>query len=122
MERDRLAQLLDREGEVFTACRQALLSGARFWVSDLSQPASELVGTYARRDQRARQVGIRTLGLPAAVDALREHGEQPVSLGVVDVEDPPYHFQLFLDQHHASVVACLGIDQDPSRRQQYNGR
>jgi hypothetical protein len=47
----------------------------RFWVSDLSQPASELMRTYARRERHTRQLGIPSLGFTAAVDALRRHGE-----------------------------------------------
>jgi hypothetical protein len=34
----------------------------------------------------------------------------------VDVDDPPYHFQLFLDEKLTSIVACLGVDQDPAYR------
>jgi hypothetical protein len=29
----------------------------------------------------------------------------------VDVDEPPFHFQLFLDEHAKAVVACLGVDQ-----------
>jgi hypothetical protein len=34
----------------------------------------------------------------------------------VDVDDPPYHFQLFFDEDLTSIVACLGIDQGPGHR------
>ena len=112
MERDHLVRLLDEEGEAFIACRQALISGARFWVSELSERASTLVRIYAHRDRHTRETGIPTLGFPAAVDALRQHGEQPIKVGAVDTEDPPYHFQLFLAEQLTSVVACLGVDQD----------
>ena len=34
----------------------------------------------------------------------------------MDVDDPPYHFQLFLNEELTSVIACLGVDQDPAYR------
>ena len=34
----------------------------------------------------------------------------------MDVDDPPYHFQLFLDKDLTSVIACLGVDLDPAHR------
>lgn len=43
-------------------------------------------------------------------------GEQLVRLGAVDVEDPPYHFQLFLNAAGTKVVACLGVDQHLGHR------
>ena len=55
--------------------------------------------------------GIPTLGFSEAVASLRGMGTQPVQLGQVTVEDPPYLFMLFLADDASSVVACLGIDQ-----------
>ena len=43
MDRDDLVGLLGGEREAFVACRQALLTGARIWVTELGQPATELV-------------------------------------------------------------------------------
>jgi hypothetical protein len=120
VERDHLVRLLDGEDEAFTACRRSLMSGARYWVGELSQPDPELVHTYARRDRYLRQRGIPTLGFSAAVGALRRHGEQSIKLGAVIVDDPPYHFQLFLNEQLTSVVACLGIDQHSRYRQRPN--
>lgn len=114
MDRDLLVQLLGDENEAFTACRQSLVAGARFWVSDHTQPASGLARTYQRRARHTEQTGIPTLGFSTAVRALHKHGEQSVRLGAVDVDDPPYHFQLFLDEDLTSIVACLGVDQDPT--------
>lgn len=118
MDRDLLVQLLGGEDEAFTACRQFVVAGARLWVSDQVQPASELARTYRRRASHTEQVGIPTLGFFAAVQALRQHGEQSVRLGAVDVDDPPYHFQLFFDEELTVVIACLGVDQDPAHRRQ----
>jgi hypothetical protein len=121
VDRDLLVQLLsgeDGEDEAFTACRQFVVAGARLWVSDQVQPAAELARTYQRRARHTEQVGIPTLGFPAAVRALRRYGEQLVRLGAVDVSDPPYHFQLFLDKELTSVIACLGVDQDPAHRRE----
>jgi hypothetical protein len=111
VDRDHLARILDCEGEAFAACRGAVLDGARFWVTDSTQPASELARTYARRERGTRERGIPTLGFAEAVTALRERGEGPVRLGAVDTDDPPYHFQLFIDGGGTAVVACLGVDQ-----------
>ena len=118
MDRDLLVQLLGGENEAFTAARQFVLAGARLWISDQAQPASQLARTYQRRERHIEQVGIPTLGFSTAVRALRRYGEQPVRLGAVDADDPPYHFQLFLDKELTSVIACLGVDQDPAHRRQ----
>ncbi|MEV0715622.1 hypothetical protein [Asanoa sp. NPDC050611] len=111
MDRDRLAQLLDTPGAAFSACRSAVLAGARFWVTDIDQPASGLFEIYRRRDAHTRQEGISTLGFTAAVETLRALGQQPVRLRAVDLDEPPYHFQLFLNADATAVVACLGVDQ-----------
>jgi hypothetical protein len=111
VDRDHLARILDREGEVFAACRRAVLSGARFWVTDSPQPASELARTYARRERGTRERGVPTLGFAEAVAALRDWGEGLVRLGAVDTEDPPYHFQLFINEDGTVLIACLGGDQ-----------
>lgn len=51
------------------------------------------------------------------VVVLREHGEGLVRLGAVDTEDPPYHFQLFINGDGTELVACLGVDRtsNPNR-------
>ena len=116
MDRDHLVQLLGDEHEAFIACRRSVVAGARFWVSGQAQPASKLTRTYQRRARHTEQLGIPTLGFTAALHALHEHGEQAVRLGSVDVDDPPYHFQLFFDEKLTSIVACLGVDQDPANR------
>jgi len=116
VDRDLLVQLLGGENEAFTVCRQFVVAGARLWVSDQVQPAVELARTYQRRESHIEQVGIPTLGFSIAVQALHQYGEQLVRLGAVDVDDPPYHFQLFLDKELTSVIACLGVDQDPAHR------
>src|SRR5215469_2743647 len=116
MDRELLVRLLGDANEAFTACRQSVVAGAQFWVSDHAQPASGLARTYQRRATHAQQAGIPTLGFSTAVHALHMYGEQPVRLGAVDVDDPPYHFQLFLDEKLTSIVACLGVDQDPAHR------
>jgi len=117
MDRDHLARILDREGEVFAACRHAVLSGARFWVTGVTQPASTLVDIYARREEGVREREIPTLGFAEAVAALRDHAEGLVRLGAVDTEDRPYHFQLFVNRDGTALVACLGVDQtwNPNR-------
>ena len=87
------------------------MAGARFWVTEDTQPASTLVRTYARRDRHTQQRGIPTLGFAQAVDELRSRGDDLVRIGAVDTDTPPYHFQLFLDEDAAAVVARLGVDQ-----------
>ena len=46
-----------------------------------------------------------------AVDELRSRGEDLVRIGAVDTDNPPYHFQLFLNEDATTVIACLGVDQ-----------
>ena len=116
MDRDLLVQLLGGENEAFTACRQFVVGGARLWVSDQVQSAAELARTYQRRESHIELAGIPTVGFSVAVQALHQYGEQPVRLGAVDADDPPYHFQLFLDKELTTVIACLGVDQDPAHR------
>jgi hypothetical protein len=82
---------------------------------------STLVALYARRDSHTRQQGIPTLGFTRAVDDLRAHGEDLVRLGAVDLDDPPYHFQLFLNADATAVVACLGVDQSWNPRRHLGG-
>jgi hypothetical protein len=114
VDRDGLARLLTGEGEAFAACRRAVVAGARFWISKAEQltPVSALVPIYARRDAHTRRVGIPTLGFAAAVEALRGRSEQLVRIGAVDSDDPPYHYQLFLNEDLTAVVAVLGVDQN----------
>jgi hypothetical protein len=61
---------------------------------------------------------IPTLGFADAVSALAIQGDEPVRLGAVDTADPPYHFQLFLDEAGTVVIACLGVDQSHAARRQ----
>jgi len=96
---------------VITTCRRALLTGARFWVHDSVAPASHFVPIYDRREEHTRRIGVPTRGFAAAVSALRDQGDRPVRIAAVDTDDPPYHFQLFLDEELLRVVACLGVDQ-----------
>jgi hypothetical protein len=116
VDRDLLVQLLSGGREAFIACRQSVLAGGRMWVSGDAQPASGLARIYQRRAGHTQRRGIPTLGFSAAVQALHEYGERPVRLGAVDIDDPPYHFQLFFEESLTSIVACLGVDQDPAHR------
>jgi hypothetical protein len=111
VDRDHLAPLLDSGGSTFDACRQAVLAGARFWVAEAGCSAQQLASIYARRHRHTERIGLPTSGFAAAVAALRAHGERPLRVGAVDVDDPPYRFQVFLDDGLSAVVACLGVDQ-----------
>jgi hypothetical protein len=64
-----------------------------------------------RRERHTRQFGIPTAGFAAAVETLLAYGERPVRIGAVDIDDPPYHYQLFLSEDLTTVVAVLGVDQ-----------
>ncbi|MEE6260768.1 hypothetical protein [Plantactinospora sonchi] len=111
--RDDLARLLDREDEAFATCRRAVLAGAAIRVDHARPPApaSHHVPVYAIRAEHTTATGIPTLGFFAAVEALRAYGDRPVRLGAVDVADPPYHYQLFLDAELTAVIAVIGVDQ-----------
>jgi hypothetical protein len=111
VERELLIRLLGDGNEAFAACRQAVVDGARFDVYDGAVPGSHLASIYEVRDRHAQRIGLPTLGFSAAVHELQMYGEQPIRVGSVDVDDPPYHFALFLDEKLSSVVACLGVDQ-----------
>jgi hypothetical protein len=102
--------MLEREGEAFVACRQAVLTGARFWIDEEALPASILVPTYTRRYRRSQDREMATLGFADAVEALRSRGGEPVRIGAVDTDDPPYHFQLFMNGDATTVIACLGLE------------
>ncbi|MFB9447162.1 hypothetical protein Dvina_29480 [Dactylosporangium vinaceum] len=110
MDRARLAELLETHDDRFAAGRLAVLGGARFRIDDGSTPAPRLASIYARRDRHTRSRGMATLGFAAAVEALRAYGDRPVRLGAVEVDEPPYHFQLFLAADLTAVIACLGVD------------
>jgi len=111
MDRDHLARMLERNGEAFAACRRAVLAGAQFLVADTGQPASELVRTYVRRERHAQQRAIPTQGFAEAVAALRAQGEHQVRIGAVEMVDPRYHFELFVNEDGTAVIACLGVGQ-----------
>lgn len=55
-----------------------------------------------------------TVGFAEAVADLRARGGDLVRVGGVEIEDPPYQFQLYLNEHASAVVACLGVDQSRS--------
>jgi len=111
MDRQQLAHLLERDGEPLAACRQAVSAGARFWVDERSRPASTLVPIYNRRDRLTKRQGILTVGFTSAVDQLRALEDGLARIGAVDQDEPPYHFQLFLNEAATAIVACIGVDQ-----------
>lgn len=117
MDRSHLAAMLEHEGEAFVACRQAVLSGARFRIDGEAQPASILFSIYTRRKRHTREHAVPTLGFTEAVNALGGCGDEPVRIGAVETAAPPYHFQLFLNQDATEVIACLGVAQGPDARQ-----
>lgn len=110
MDRARLVRLLDSEDEAIVACRRAVADGAPFWISPTCQPASGLAATYTRRERLNRRVGVPQMGFSQAVDSLRGMADQPTHVAAVDSQNPPYHFQLFLNQDLTAVMACLGVD------------
>jgi hypothetical protein len=111
MDRDHLGRLLAQEGDAFAACRRDVMAGAaiRVWASET--PAVELAGIYARRLCLVERRGTAQVGFADAVRTLAGRGHASIRIGAVDVADPPYHFQLFLNQTATEVIACLGIDQ-----------
>ncbi len=110
VERVRLAELLDTPSYASSACRYALLDGARFVVWDSSGPADRMVPAYERRGALAAAAGTSTLGFPEALAALRAAGSQHLRLGTVTLAQPPYRFTVFLADDPEIVVACLGIE------------
>ncbi len=109
MERNQLATLLEGPGYASSACRHALLDGARFVVWDNAGPADRMVEAYERRAVSAAAAGTSTLGFAEALAALRAAGGQQVRLGTVTLADPSYRFTVFLAVDPEAVVACLGI-------------
>lgn len=116
MDRTRLAELLDEDGTAFARCREAVLSGARYSVSESSQPAAQFEEIYRGRDAHTRSIGLPTVGFADALRGLRAHGDRLVHVGAVDAADPPYHFVFFLDEDLTAVVACLGVDKHEGYR------
>ncbi|GAA1594954.1 hypothetical protein [Actinoplanes couchii] len=69
-----------------------------------------LAWIYSIREAQLREAATAMLGFPEALEALRSLGDKAVHLGyAVSAEDPPYHFQLFLDVNLTAVVACLAM-------------
>ena len=110
MERVRLAELLDSPGYASSACRYALLDGARFFVWENSGPADRMIPACERRAALAAAAGRSTLGFPEALAALKAAGSQRLRLGTVTLAQPPYRFTVFLADDPEVVVACLGIE------------
>jgi hypothetical protein len=98
MERQQLAYMLEKDEAAFAACRRTVLAGARFWIAEQSQPASTLVSIYDYRDRHTQRQGVPTFGFTHAVDQLRAWQDGLVRIGAVDQDEPPYHFQLFLNE------------------------
>jgi hypothetical protein len=109
VERNQLAELLDGPGYASSACRHALLDGARFLVWEGATPADRMVPAYERREALAAASGTATLGFPDALVALRAAGNQLLRLGQVTLANPPYRFMVFLSGDPDAVVACLGV-------------
>jgi len=99
-------------------CQQALENGATFTVHHGAMPATHYAVIYARRERLCRQRGISSVGFRQAVEDLQLAGDQAVCLGWVDTVDPPYHFQLFLNEDLSAIVACLGVDTSRGDRHQ----
>lgn len=109
MELDHLVSLLDSEDEALAACQRAVLYGRRWRVYSTLVPAAELAWIYAIRETQPRETV--TIGFTEAVDALRSLGNKAVHLGyTISADDPPYQFQLFLNEDLTAVVACLGFE------------
>ncbi|MET7420888.1 hypothetical protein [Dactylosporangium sp. NPDC005555] len=109
MDRDHLVRLLDRDGEAFAACRDAVLLGADVRVWDEDTQVSALVEIYAWRLRLIQRRGTPEVGFAEAVQALRACSDEFVRIGAVDVQHPPYHFQLF------SQRVCDQSDRLPRR-------
>lgn len=110
MERNHLAALLEGPSYAASACRHALLDGARFVVWDSSGRADLMVEAYERREASAIATGTSTLGFTEALACLRAAGAQQLRLGTVTLAKPAYRFTVFLAVDPESVVACLGIE------------
>jgi hypothetical protein len=110
VERNQLAELLEGPGYASSACRHALLDGARFLLWDGLMPADRMVPAYERKEALAAAEGTATLGFPEALVALRAAGSQKLRLGQVTLADPPYKFMVFLSDDPDTVVACLGVE------------
>jgi len=109
--------MLTEPTDAFAACRRAVLAGARYSVTSQPGPASRLAEIYALREEGTHLRGVATIGFIETVNRLRDRDEEPVRVAAVDTDDPPYHFQLFLDEHATAVLACFGVDQswNPNR-------
>jgi hypothetical protein len=109
---DRIVEALDPLQPAHHACSEALRHGASFtlWRDGAASPA-ELLEICHRRHRGVLEQGIETLGFEQALEALKTTGYGSLRLGAVDVEEPPYHYALFLAPTHTEVVACLGVDQ-----------
>ena len=110
VERTRLAELLDSPDYASSACRHALLDGARFVVWESSGPADRMVPAYERREALAAAAGTSTLGFSKALVALRAAGSQHLRLGTVTRAQPSYRFTVFLAVDPEVVIACLGVE------------
>ncbi|GAA2710043.1 hypothetical protein Apa02nite_079750 [Actinoplanes palleronii] len=101
---------MDPKDEVLAACRRAVLYGRRWRVYSTPVPAPDLVWIYTIREAQLREAETATLGFTSALEALRSLGNKAVCLGyAVGADNPPYHFQLFLNHDSTAVVACLGF-------------
>jgi len=109
---DEIVSALDPLQPAHRGCATALRNGAdfRLWHDGVATP-EELLEICHRRHRRILEQGIVTLGFEQALAALEATGHDGLRLGAVEVEDPPYHYAVFLAPHETEVVACLGVDQ-----------
>jgi hypothetical protein len=112
MERTALVELLDPHWEADAACRQALLDGAPFNISEQKPvPVDDLVTTYRVREQTTSQAGISSLGFSDAVVRLQTCDLEKVLIGDVKDLDHRRLFVFFVAVDGSRIVSCLGLSQ-----------
>ena len=112
MDTSAIVSALDPLQPAHQGCATALRHGAEFslWHDGVATPA-ELLEICHRRHRKILEHGIETLGFEQALEALESTGFDGLRLGAVEVEEPPYHYAVFLAPHETEIVACLGVDQ-----------
>ncbi|MEU0513448.1 hypothetical protein [Amycolatopsis sp. NPDC006125] len=110
MDREALAELLDRPSAACRAARLALRRDGEYRVWDESPvPAYRLASTYRSRLRNTERRGVETLDLRDTVEALDQLGNEQLALGQVVAPDGVWAFVLFLRPGCAELIACTGV-------------
>ena len=106
-ERQEVRDALDESHAADAACIAALDQGATLRTSNDTASVEHLLKIYARRVEHLTSRNARTVGSDEVIGRLRS---AVGPLRIASVDDPAWHFVVFLDAATGGVVSSWGVD------------